>query len=46
LYSPFGDGGVFWIDPVIEIDTKAARKNNSKYPVIERTFKNYLVKNP
>jgi microcin C transport system substrate-binding protein len=46
LYSPFGDGGVFWIDPVIEIDTKAARKNNSKYPVIERTFKNYLVKTP
>jgi microcin C transport system substrate-binding protein len=45
LYSPFGDGGIFWIKPEIEIETKAARKNKTRYPVIEKTFDIFSVKN-
>jgi microcin C transport system substrate-binding protein len=45
LYSPFGDGGVFWIDPALEIETKAARKNKTRYPVINKTFEMFSVKN-
>lgn len=41
LYSAFGDGGIFWIDSATKIETKAARKNSTKYPVINTTFDQY-----
>jgi microcin C transport system substrate-binding protein len=43
LYSPFGDGGIFWIDSATKIETKAARKNKTKYPSINKTFELYRV---
>ncbi len=41
LYSPFADGGVFWIDNEIKIETKTARKSKASYPTVNRTFKQY-----
>ena len=43
LYSPFGDGGVFWIDNKQKIETKAARKSSTKYPVVNKVFEQYKV---
>jgi microcin C transport system substrate-binding protein len=43
LYSPFGNGGIFWIESATKIKTKTARKNKTKYPIIESVFDNYSV---
>jgi microcin C transport system substrate-binding protein len=43
LYSPFGDGGIFWIDNKQKIETKAARKSRTKYPVVNKVFEQYKV---
>lgn len=41
LYSPFADGGIFWIDNTTKIETQTARKSKANYPVVNRTFKQY-----
>lgn len=41
LYSPFGDGGIFWVDNKIKIETKAARKSKTQYPVVNKVFEQY-----
>ena len=41
LYSPFGDGGIFWIDPKVKVETKAARKSSTKYEEINKVFDQY-----
>lgn len=41
LYSPFGDGGIFWVDSKTKIETKAARKNSTKYSSVNKTFDQY-----
>ncbi len=43
LYSPFGDGGLFWIDNKQKIETKTARKSSTKYPVVNKVFDQYKV---
>ncbi|MEH6344486.1 MAG: extracellular solute-binding protein [Bermanella sp.] len=43
LYSPFGDGGVFWIDNEQKIETKSSRKSQTKYPVVNKVFDQYKV---
>ena len=44
LYSPFGSGGLFWIDHTVKIKTKTARKSKTKYPVVNTTFEQYRAK--
>ena len=44
LYSPFGDGGLFWIDNETKIETKAARKDKTKYKLSNITSEIYRVK--
>lgn len=41
LYSPFGDGGLFWIDNKTKVDTMRARKSEAKFPVVLKTFDQY-----
>lgn len=41
LYSPFGDGGLFWIDHKTKIETKTARKSKTQYPAVNKTFNQY-----
>lgn len=43
LYSAFGDGGLFWVDSATKIETKAARKNKTKYPSSNKTFEQHRV---
>ena len=43
LYSPFGDGGIFWIDSKTKIETKAARKNRTKYQSTNTSFEQFRV---
>lgn len=38
LYSPFGDGGLFWIDNKTKVDTMKARKGSAQYPVVSTTY--------
>jgi microcin C transport system substrate-binding protein len=44
LYSAFSDGGLFWIDNTIKIETKTARKSKALYPVVNKVFNQYRVK--
>lgn len=41
LYSPFSDGGLFWVDKKAKIETKSARKSSTKYPSTVLTFDQY-----
>ncbi len=41
LYSPFGDGGLFWIDGKQKVETKSARKSSTKYPLVNKVFDRY-----
>lgn len=41
LYSPFGDGGLFWIDNKTKVDTMRARKSKAKFPVVSKEYKQY-----
>ncbi len=43
LYSPFGDGGIFWIDSEQKIETKSSRKSSTKYPVVNKIYDQYKV---
>lgn len=38
LYSPFGSGGLFWIDSETKVETKAARKSATKYTEVNKVF--------
>ncbi len=44
LYSAFSDGGLFWIDNTVKIETKTARKSKALYPVVNKVFNQYRVK--
>ncbi|MAA70782.1 MAG: ABC transporter substrate-binding protein [Bermanella sp.] len=46
LYSPFSDGGLFWIDNTIKIETKTARKSKTTYPAVLKTFTQYRANTP
>lgn len=41
LYSPFSDGGLFWIDNTVKIETKTARKSKTAYKPVLKTFTQY-----
>ena len=41
LYSPFGNGGLFWIDNKTKVDTMRARKSKAKFPVVLKTYDKY-----
>ncbi|GAA6133329.1 extracellular solute-binding protein [Oceaniserpentilla sp. 4NH20-0058] len=43
LYSPFGNGGIFWVDNQIKIETKSARKSKTKYPVVNKVYEQFRV---
>jgi len=44
LYSPFGNGGLFWIDNKMKIETKSSRKSKTKYPAVNKVFDQFKVK--
>ena len=46
LYSPFSDGGIFWIDNQVKIETKTARKSKTQYPAVNKTFEQFRVATP
>lgn len=41
LYSPFADGGIFWIDTKAKIETKAARKSRTKFESTVNVYEQY-----
>lgn len=41
LYSPFGSGGLFWIDSETKVETKASRRSASKYPAVNRVYEQF-----
>lgn len=43
LYSPFGNGGVFWIDSKMKIDTMAARKSSTRYTPVNNVYEQFKV---
>jgi microcin C transport system substrate-binding protein len=43
LYSPFSDGGLFWIKKDLKVETKGARKSKTKYASQNTTFEQYRV---
>ncbi|MGR6875003.1 extracellular solute-binding protein [Pseudomonas sp. HK3] len=46
LYSAFSNGGLFWIDSAIKIETKTARKSKTQYPVVNKMFEQYRASTP
>jgi microcin C transport system substrate-binding protein len=43
LYSPFGSGGLFWIDAETKVETKAARKSATHYTEVNKVFDKFRV---